>query len=298
MTEEKSLAEQASGYDPKFMTGSIKKLLNEKTEIFVPNLNSFININCEASFHAKRWLPTKETRISEFKKIKNKLENFSKTQLNREKTLTERVLCDYCETLSSKLFQYTGLGHFSLKLVFFEKFTAPSTAKVISIARNFDGTSSEVFDTTVASDYSFDEREMDDYVLYLEAPSNEEFLRREIPFEELWYAGHVKVSQSVNGYLPELMNTLLLNHNEKRFDAFMEDLNQTQNIMKTVFNGKTYMNKRTCPHRGADLSTCVPNESGHITCPSHGWVFDVITGECIRGSKNASINLERKDKNG
>jgi nitrite reductase (NADH) small subunit/3-phenylpropionate/trans-cinnamate dioxygenase ferredoxin subunit len=35
----------------------------------------------------------------------------------------------------------------------------------------------------------------------------------------------------------------------------------------------------TCPHAGAPLGEGFLDEST-LTCPLHGWTFDVITGEC------------------
>ncbi len=31
---------------------------------------------------------------------------------------------------------------------------------------------------------------------------------------------------------------------------------------------------KKCPHKGADLSDCIPNEFGSITCPYHGLLID------------------------
>jgi nitrite reductase/ring-hydroxylating ferredoxin subunit len=35
-----------------------------------------------------------------------------------------------------------------------------------------------------------------------------------------------------------------------------------------------------CPHRGAFIGSG-PLEGTVVTCPWHGWAFDVVTGECL-----------------
>ena len=36
-----------------------------------------------------------------------------------------------------------------------------------------------------------------------------------------------------------------------------------------------------CPHKGADLSTFVPDEKDFVTCPLHGLQWNVVTGELV-----------------
>ncbi len=49
-----------------------------------------------------------------------------------------------------------------------------------------------------------------------------------------------------------------------------------------VFNcgGKFYATTNTCPHRGGPLGEGQVAGS-HVTCPWHGWEFDVSTGACL-----------------
>lgn len=47
-----------------------------------------------------------------------------------------------------------------------------------------------------------------------------------------------------------------------------------------VFNhrGELHAIKDTCPHAGVDLHDGFLRE-GTVTCPAHGWTFDLTTGE-------------------
>lgn len=36
-----------------------------------------------------------------------------------------------------------------------------------------------------------------------------------------------------------------------------------------------------CPHQGTDIPD-LALEGGTLTCPKHGWVFDVATGDCVQ----------------
>ncbi len=57
-----------------------------------------------------------------------------------------------------------------------------------------------------------------------------------------------------------------------------------------IFNGDgtLYAVDNTCVHRGGPLGEGEV-EGNVVTCPWHGWQFDVTTGECI---KNPSAKVE------
>jgi len=62
-----------------------------------------------------------------------------------------------------------------------------------------------------------------------------------------------------------------------------------------LFNidGKVYALDNACPHMGGPLGEG-DIEDSVVTCPWHGWQFNVMTGECINmpGDDAASIPLE------
>lgn len=43
--------------------------------------------------------------------------------------------------------------------------------------------------------------------------------------------------------------------------------------------GTLYATDNTCPHKGGPLGEG-ELDGAHITCPWHGWQFDVTTGQC------------------
>lgn len=47
-------------------------------------------------------------------------------------------------------------------------------------------------------------------------------------------------------------------------------------ILEKNYEGVTCKGNR-CPHRGADLSNCIPDKKGRITCPYHALVIDKKT---------------------
>ncbi|MFQ5878327.1 MAG: Rieske (2Fe-2S) protein [Acidobacteriota bacterium] len=44
------------------------------------------------------------------------------------------------------------------------------------------------------------------------------------------------------------------------------------------FQGTLYALDNTCPHQGGPLGDGYLEESGAVSCPWHGWTFDVRTG--------------------
>lgn len=45
-------------------------------------------------------------------------------------------------------------------------------------------------------------------------------------------------------------------------------------------DGSVYALEMTCKHQGADLSGGKV-EDGVVTCPRHGWTYDLETGKCL-----------------
>jgi nitrite reductase (NADH) small subunit len=51
--------------------------------------------------------------------------------------------------------------------------------------------------------------------------------------------------------------------------------------------GKIYATANACPHRGGSLGEGLL-EGSLITCPRHGWQFDVVTG-CLATNPQATV---------
>ncbi len=59
---------------------------------------------------------------------------------------------------------------------------------------------------------------------------------------------------------------------------------ETQDLGIALFhvNGHIYALDNTCPHAGGPLGEGTI-EGEHITCPWHGYRFDVVSGACVSG---------------
>ena len=57
-----------------------------------------------------------------------------------------------------------------------------------------------------------------------------------------------------------------------------------------IFNigGKFHAVDNTCLHRGGPLGEGICEESV-VTCPWHGWRYDVTTGQCVEGDPSAKV---------
>ena len=53
-----------------------------------------------------------------------------------------------------------------------------------------------------------------------------------------------------------------------------------QAVLLVKSKGKLYACERECPHQGAPLEGALLKEAGTISCPRHGYRFDLATGAC------------------
>lgn len=52
-----------------------------------------------------------------------------------------------------------------------------------------------------------------------------------------------------------------------------------------------------CPHQGTDMPE-LAIDAGTLTCPKHGWVFDLASGACVRNGATPLTRFETKVENG
>lgn len=62
-------------------------------------------------------------------------------------------------------------------------------------------------------------------------------------------------------------------------------------VLLVNFEGTVYALDNRCPHLGGSLGDGIL-ENGKITCPRHGAMFDLITGENVGNAKIAFINIK------
>ena len=53
-----------------------------------------------------------------------------------------------------------------------------------------------------------------------------------------------------------------------------------QSIVLVKTKGVVYACERECPHQGAPLEGAFLEKAGHLSCPRHGYNFDLATGDC------------------
>lgn len=91
---------------------------------------------------------------------------------------------------------------------------------------------------------------------------------------------------------------------DPNFQLFLRHCNykeQMDNIKATVNKKEMFIPEsnpdiqiqRWCPHMGEDL-TNAKIINGTITCPRHGWVWDITSGECLKGG-NLCLNTKKLD---
>lgn len=52
-----------------------------------------------------------------------------------------------------------------------------------------------------------------------------------------------------------------------------------------------------CPHQGTNIPE-LALDAGRLTCPKHGWVFDVASGECVKNGNAPLKRYETRLENG
>lgn len=79
-------------------------------------------------------------------------------------------------------------------------------------------------------------------------------------------------------------------------------------VTRTECDGRglfVYRNKRNykvydsrCPHQSSDIPLSAHHANGTLTCPKHGWSFDIQSGDCIKKGKTPLTRLTSKVLNG
>tara|TARA_Y100000591_G_scaffold319168_1_gene330906 strand:- start:833 stop:2323 length:1491 start_codon:yes stop_codon:yes gene_type:complete len=117
-----------------------------------------------------------------------------------------------------------------------------------------------------------------------------EIINYNVDWEEALLSTHINLKRYPDIFDPKFQ--LYLRHCN-----YPEQMNTIKAINKNeTFIHDSYPNKqiqRWCPHMGEDLKTAnVCN--GVITCPRHGWAWDINTGDCIKGG-NVCLTVKTLD---
>jgi nitrite reductase/ring-hydroxylating ferredoxin subunit len=54
-----------------------------------------------------------------------------------------------------------------------------------------------------------------------------------------------------------------------------------QSVLLVKTKGVVYACERECPHQGAPLEGALVKEAGRLSCPRHGYRFDLASGACL-----------------
>ena len=135
----------------------------------------------------------------------------------------------------------------------------------------------------------FDEQTV--YHIAVDAKKWIRFLSNIISFDDLAFGGHIKVRQGSKGYSTKFHRLLRgLNSRKHLLTVISHALEEKNDVyMLKYYNGKNYKLKRYCPHQGYDLIDVEVEVDGCLTCPAHGWKFEIESKTCIRGDKNLSL---------
>jgi L-ascorbate metabolism protein UlaG (beta-lactamase superfamily) len=122
------------------------------------------------------------------------------------------------------------------------------------------------------------------------------FLCKRITWDEISYSRYYSIHQTIEGYMPLIIQAFRCIHNEGLYKAFLEgQLSAKSNLFLqlpyTDIDGQkcTAKIKQFCPHQNYNLKSS-HSISGHVlTCPMHGHRFRLDTGECIFGDVSANI---------
>ena len=117
------------------------------------------------------------------------------------------------------------------------------------------------------------------------------YLHGSITFDDLAFGGHISVFQGSKGYSTKFHRLLRGLNSVKHLESvLLAEIKHKNSVrMKKSYKSEIYTIKRYCPHHGYDLIDCEVDNEGHITCPAHGWKFDIRTKKCVRGDKSLNI---------
>ncbi len=124
------------------------------------------------------------------------------------------------------------------------------------------------------------------------------FANRNISFDDLSFSRLITIEQSPKGYDYRLVRALKAFHDPKlaRFvDSILDGTNQflePTGFFEAKVGENAFLISDRCPHQGARLSpACVDDDGVSVTCPLHGWKFDLVTGQCLRGDSRAILQI-------
>ena len=116
------------------------------------------------------------------------------------------------------------------------------------------------------------------------------YVNNKCEFDDLFFGGHFKITTSKNGYNPVLIKILRYLNSQTNLKIIKKRENYPNNELIFIkFRNKKYKIKKFCPHQNYSLEKGIIDKNGIITCPAHGWKFNIFTRKCIKGDLSKKI---------
>jgi len=116
------------------------------------------------------------------------------------------------------------------------------------------------------------------------------YINNNCEFDELFFGGHLKITASKNGYNPILIKIFRYLNNQTNLKLVKKnEISLNKETILVKFKNKKYKIKKFCPHQNYSLKKGIIDKKGIITCPAHGWKFNVVSGKCIKGDLTKEI---------
>lgn len=110
-----------------------------------------------------------------------------------------------------------------------------------------------------------------------------DIIRRGGRWDAALLSNRILLHREIDRYDSDLFQIL---YRDRESDEGLKDRSEVIFAERTSYDSDSsygkYKFQRFCPHMGQDLSDA-PIENGIITCPRHGWKWDLKTGECLSG---------------
>ena len=104
-----------------------------------------------------------------------------------------------------------------------------------------------------------------------------------LTYDDLSFSRRLLIKQSKKGFSILLVRLLRARGRRKIYDSIYNDF---------YVDGKFSLKARNwiCPHQNYLISRdCIKNNKEYISCPAHGWRFDLSDGKCILGDTKMKL---------
>tara|TARA_E500000178_G_scaffold343365_1_gene390054 strand:- start:2783 stop:3343 length:561 start_codon:yes stop_codon:yes gene_type:complete len=116
------------------------------------------------------------------------------------------------------------------------------------------------------------------------------YINNKCEFDDLFFGGHFRITTSKNGYNPILIKVFrYLNYETNLKLVKKKETSPNKETILVKFKNRQYKIKKFCPHQNYSLKKGIIDKKGIITCPAHGWKFNVVSGKCIKGDLTKKI---------